>query len=152
MIYDTDSEIYQSFTMVKCNVCWDHKKRRELMPDKTSCKCKNNICCKCFFRDFHERKRCYAIRPDPENVASGCVDKCDSPALEDVLAFTQGHFQDDERVTFYSGRNCPFCNILQLWNMEKTPRVLPSTGRLTFFESDYNWNITEETGVIDEAA
>ena len=137
--------------MVKCNVCWDHKLRRELMPDKTSCKCKNNICCKCFYMDFNARKRCYAIRPDPANTHSGMVDKCDSPAMNDVLAFTQGHLQDDERVMFYSGRNCPFCNILELWKIEEAPHVRESTGRLTFFSPAYNWNVTEEIGDILEA-
>ncbi len=114
-----------------------------MMPDKTSCKCNYNICVKCFHKDFQERKRMYSITKRGE---TGDVEKCNDNSLEGVLTFCDTRVGDD--TTFFAGRCCPFCNILQLWGIAECPHVRESTGRLTFFSAAYNWNTTGEEGEI----
>ena len=113
------------------------------MPDKTSCKCKNNICTECFHKDLMERKRMYCIT---KNGETGDVAKCNDNSLEGVLTFVDSMQGID--TEFYAGRPCPFCNRLQLWRIEELPHVRESTGKLTFFSPAFNWNITVEEGDI----
>ncbi len=90
-----------------------------------------------------ERKRMYCIT---KNEEIGDVAKCNDNSLEGVLTFVDSMKGDD--TTFYAGRPCPFCNILQLWGIDELPHVRESTGRLTFYSPAYNWNITSEEGEI----
>ena len=128
-------------------VCWDKFRNRRIMPNKTSCKCNYNICVECFHKDFQERKNMYSITNRSNDT--GDVEKCQGNGLDDVLAFCDARSGGGSE--FYAGRPCPFCNVLQLWNIQETPQILESTGRLTFFSPAFNWNITKEEGAIVHA-
>ena len=114
------------------------------MPDKTSCACSGKICSECFLHDFDERARLHFIHYDHED-GIGDVAKCDDKSRTGqvmFLAFYTDYFgvQIDEELVeaCYRGRECPFCNTLQLWKCEETPRLIGN--RLTFYPAAVNWN------------
>ncbi len=138
MIYDTNCPKYQWFMAIQCEICYERKQPPMLMPPKTSCSCTGHICAECFYQDFNTRKRLYALTPDGDYQN---VDKCESPDLDDVHQFVDFQMSAfGNNLEFYSGRTCPFCNVLQFWKLHEHPQVLPSTGNMTFYAPTINWN------------
>jgi hypothetical protein len=119
------------------------------MPNTTSCACTGNICAECFYRDFCSRQHLHFIYTEG-NVRD--VATCDVQSrMEEIffLDFYTDYFGAPYdlaslNAACYRGRTCPFCNILQLWRMMQVPRVLATTGRLTFWSPAINWNAPQQ--------
>ena len=122
-----------------CEVCFERKPKNQKMPDKTSCRCAGKICAECFYKDFYARQYLYIVY---NGGASRSVDR-EADSEVDMLMFYENDFgkTPEEMVNLcYRGRTCPFCNMMQLWKNGENPRVLESTGRMTFYSPSINWD------------
>ena len=126
--------------MFTCCCCMEEKPVSRKMPSSSlGCDCTIEMCVDCFLRDFEQRAA-------PHWVNDVGVSKWESEdELEDHLVeqfmesedYTEDTFEDLLKAFllkhFYWGKPCPVCNTMVLWSTQEVPRVLASTGRLTFF-------------------
>ena len=130
-----------------CQICCGEKDNRYEMPESSlGCNCGKKICVQCFLHDFEVRK--VAIWMNEHGMSQWE----DETTLTMFLAtefqreneletpeevFVHPKFQEFFEANYHVGKRCPFCNKTCVWNVNKVPQVLPSTGRLTFFSPCY---------------
>jgi hypothetical protein len=92
----------------------------------------------CFIKDFYERQYLYLVYNG--NASRSELQEVQSEI--DMMMFYENDFGKtaEEMYQFcHRGRTCPFCNIMQLWKLDEFPRVLESTGHMTFWPPSINW-------------
>ena len=143
MIYDVTGKKYKSYQRFECGVCLERWDMYYKMPNLTSCKCAGNICVRCFCKDFDARQHLHWVHKDSVNESG--VSKCEEQGHSDEMLFLafytdfyQG-FNDNDNICM-RGRTCPFCKVLQLWDLDETPRMIQ--GRLKLYAPMINWNAT----------
>ena len=121
-----------------CEVCFERKLKTRKMPDKTSCRCAGKICAECFYKDFYERQYLYLVYNG--NASRSELQEVESE-IDMVMFYENFYGKTAEEMVHlcHRGRTCPFCNIMQLWKLDEFPRVLESTGHMTFWPPSINW-------------
>jgi hypothetical protein len=129
----------------ECGICLEDCPLRHKMPAcSLGCSpCAGEICTYCFCEDLKHRGAAYY-------VSGGGVSKWDDlHELTDHLLDMYGqdvgdniHEIPEEEKTeafmvylknhMFKGKLCPFCRSTCLWHIDETPRISPTTGKLTF--------------------
>ena len=133
--------------MFSCQICYCSLDLKQKMPESSlGCGCGKDICVPCFMKDFESRRVPIWLNEhgmskwdDDLQLQNHLVD---SFQVENELetfeeAFDHPKFEEYLLANFHLGKKCPFCGQMCVWQLDQTPRVLPSTGRLTFYAPCY---------------
>ena len=136
-----------SSSTYKCCCCLEDLTGNKMPRSSLGCDCSIEVCCPCFLRDFHVRKKAYWVNEQG-------VSKWDDPL--ELNMFLQNQFDEmcndpmssEEMVTeanydekfeaflienFYVGKPCAQCCTTVLWKLTEVPAVSPTTGRMTMY-------------------
>ena len=126
-------------TSYTCCCCLEDLTTNKMPDSSLGCGCSIEVCCQCFLKDYHIRKKPYLVN---EHGVSKWEDPLELEIFlrikfEETEEFTQANYEEKFTAflteNFYVGKPCAVCCTTVLWKLTEIPRVSPTTGRMTMY-------------------